>query len=102
MAGTIAVSADRRWSAAGWLFDWTVEFLADRVADAGLKAELREIVTENLGWLGLSEHGAEAEREMRALLQDEVVSAAEAGLPAIVAHREGALALLRELAGAVA
>ena len=101
MAGTIAVTPDRRWSAAGWLFDWAVEFLAERVADPDLKAELEEIVAENLGWLGLAEHGPEAEREMRALLRDQLVGAAEAGLPTTMADRAGAIEVLRELARAV-
>ncbi len=61
MAGTVHVSGEQRWSVSGWLFDWVVGFLAEGVTDPGLAAELREIVSENLGWLGLEDFGADAE-----------------------------------------
>jgi len=73
MAGTISLGPATRWSVAGWLFDWTVEFLAQRVVEPELRASLQEIVDENLGWLGLGDFGPDREREMRGLLRDNVV-----------------------------
>jgi hypothetical protein len=98
MAGTIAMSADRRWSAAGWLFDWAVEFLAANVTDPQVKQQLREIVTENLGWLGLDDFGAEAEREMRELLRTKVVDVAEQTFDPAMSGRASAVDVLRRLA----
>ena len=101
MAGTISLSPEKRWSVAGWLFDWTVEFLAGRVAEPEVRASLQEIVDESLGWLGLGDFGAAAEREMRVLLRHEVVDAADAAFGADMAGREAVLGHLRELAAAV-
>ncbi|MFI5890914.1 hypothetical protein ACIA5D_12440 [Actinoplanes sp. NPDC051513] len=98
MAGTISLSPEKRWSVAGWLFDWTVEFLAGRVVEPELRASLQEIVDENLGWLGLGDFGPDPEREMRALLRDEVVEAADTAFGADMAGREAALGHLRDLA----
>ena len=101
MAGTISLGPDRRWSAAGWLFAWAVEFLAERVAEPELRASLEEIVNENLGWLGLDDFGPEQEREMRELLRNEAVSAASGTFPVGMTGRESALSLLGELADSV-
>jgi hypothetical protein len=97
MAGTIAVAPDRRWSAAGWLFDWTLEFLAGRVTDPKVAAGLREIISENLGWVGLDDFGSEVAREIRALIQQDLVAAADQQLPADMAGRSEAMELLSEL-----
>jgi len=97
MAGVIAVSPGVRWSAAGWLFDWTVGFLADRVADPEVAAGLREIVSENLGWLSLDDFGPEAERKLRILLQHELVSTANEQLPDQLPNRSEVLDLLGDL-----
>jgi hypothetical protein len=101
MAGTISLGPQERWSVASWLFDWTVEFLADRVAEREVRASLREIVEENLGWLGLGDFGPEPEREMRGLLRDEVVEAADTTFAADMADREAVLGHLRDLAARV-
>ncbi|MFF5291270.1 hypothetical protein [Paractinoplanes globisporus] len=101
MAGTISTGPDRRWSAAGWLFAWTVEFLAERVAEPGLRASLEEILNENLGWLGLGDYGVDEEREMRGLLRNEAVSTANATFAADMAGRENVIDRLRELADSV-
>ncbi|MEV6966318.1 hypothetical protein AB0M47_14475 [Hamadaea sp. NPDC051192] len=100
MSGTIEVTPQQRWSAAGWLFDWTVGYLADHVADQEVAAELREIVEENLGWLGLDDYGPEARADLVALLRDRVVPAAAADLPPTVDDRPAVLDLLRDLADA--
>ncbi|NUT20416.1 MAG: hypothetical protein HOV77_14615 [Hamadaea sp.] len=100
MSGTIEVSPQRRWSAASWLFDWTVGYLADQVTDEKLAAELREIVDENLGWLGLDDYGPDARADLVAILRDRIVPAAAVDLPGTVDDRPAVLALLRELADA--
>jgi hypothetical protein len=99
MSGTIAISPDVRWSAAGWLFDWIVEFLADNVADPDVAADLREIVTENLGWLGLDDYGPETRAELRDIMSHQLLAAADESLPQTVPNRPAVIELLEELAG---
>jgi hypothetical protein len=101
MAGMIAVTPESRWSAATWLFDWIVEFLADRVADPKLRDGLKEIVDENLGWLGLGDFGPDAEQEMRRLLHTELVTEADKQFSPTMPNRADAIGHLRELAEAV-
>ena len=102
MAGTIALAPQGRWSVAGWLFDWTVDFLADRVTEPQLRSDLREIVSEHLGWLGLGDYGPEVERELRALLDQRLIDAAEAEFAPTVQRRDEAVDLLRQLVTAAA
>ena len=97
MAGTIEVAPDDLWSSSGWLFDWAVDFLADEVSDPAVGATMREIVTDNLGWLGLDGFGPAVASELRTLIRDRLVAAAEAQLPAM-AGRQAAIDALRELA----
>ena len=99
MSGTIALSDEVRWSAAGWLFDWTVEFLADNVTNERAAAQLREIVGENLGWLGLDDYGPEAGAEMRDVLRHQLLSAATERLPQTVPDRPAAIGHLQDLVG---
>jgi hypothetical protein len=82
MSGMIALSADVRWSAAGWLFDWTVESLADMVASPEVAASLREIVNENLGWVGLDDFGKDAKTELLGLIRHQLLPVAERKLAA--------------------
>ena len=98
MAGTIAVTPDTRWSAATWLFDWIVMFLADHVEEPKLQAALREIVDENLGWLRLSDFGPEAERELRNLLGTRLVGEADSTFSETMPNRADAIAYLQQLA----
>jgi hypothetical protein len=97
MSGTIAISPDTRWSASGWLFDWVVGFLAERATDANVAGSLREVVEENLGWLGLGDYGPEADRELREVIRTQLLAAAEERLPGTVPNRAAALDLLRDL-----
>ncbi|GAA1614884.1 hypothetical protein ACFQY4_25490 [Catellatospora bangladeshensis] len=97
MSGTIAVTADRRWSAAGWLFDWTVEKLAEELPDAAAAGDMHEIVEANLGWLGLDDLPAGARAEVLRRIRTELVERAERELPDTVPDRPGVLTLLREL-----
>src|SRR3954471_425901 len=102
MAGTIEVVRGTRWSAAGWLFDWTLEFLARNVADQGLRDQIREVVEENLGWLGLGDYGPDAEKELKALVTERLLPVADADLPLSLPNRADVLALLGELVALVA
>jgi len=97
MSGTIAVAADTRWSASGWLFDWTLGFLAAHVKDPKLAAELRQIVDENLGWLSLGDFGPKAEYDLRCLLKRNLLDEAERALPQTLENRTAALDLLQQL-----
>ncbi len=98
MSGTIAISPENRWSAAGWLFDWTLEFLADTSANAEVAANLREIVAENLGWLGLDDYGPKIAADLREVIRHQLVAGADQRLPHTVPDRPAVIELLRELA----
>ncbi|WP_155375235.1 hypothetical protein [Catellatospora vulcania] len=97
MSGTIAVAPDKRWSAAGWLFDWTVEALADDLDDDAAAADLREIVEDNLGWLGLDDLSPAARAEVLRRIKTDLVDRADRELPPTVPNRSEALDLLRDL-----
>ena len=101
MAGTISLAPDKRWSAAGWLFDWTVGFLAENVGETDLRVSLEEIVAENLGWLGLGDYGPAADREMRDLLRNRLVSVADETFAPEMDGRGPAIGRLRQLADEV-
>jgi hypothetical protein len=101
MAGVISLGPDDIWSASSWLFNFAVDFLAERVAEPELKAALEEIVKENLGWLDLGEYGPERERELRRLLRSELVGVANATLPDDMGRRADVLENLRALADSV-
>lgn len=98
MSGTIALAPDVRWSAAGWLFDWTVGFLADRTTDPRAAAILREAVDENLGWFAVDECEPDTRVELRDILHRRLVPVAEEQLPPTVPGRSDAIAMLQQLA----
>jgi hypothetical protein len=100
MSGTIEICAGTRWSAASWLFDWTVGFLADSVSDPYLAGRLREIVCGNLGWLGLDDYGPQARTELVAIISSQIAAAASSlplYAPATIDHASR-IQLLGELA----
>lgn len=97
MSGTIAVTADRRWSAAGWLFDWTVEKLAEDLTDTTAVEDMHEIVEANLGWLGLDDLSPDTRAEVLRRIRTELVERAEHELPDTVPDRTAVLELLRDL-----
>lgn len=98
MSGTIAVTPDKRWSAAGWLFDWTVEALAKDLSDSTAVASMREIIEDNIGWLGLDDLSPDTRAEVLRRIKTELVDEAEKTLPATIPNRAAAIELLRELA----
>lgn len=97
MSGTIVVSPDARWSAAGWLFDWAVRFIAQQVGDPDVSANLQEVIDENLGWVDLTALPADARRTVVEKLKNELVPVAEAHLPATLPERQRVLDHLRDL-----
>lgn len=98
MSGTIEISPQTRWSAVGWLFDWTVGFLAEHAADPEVAASLREIVSDNLGWLGLDDYGPTARADLVSIITGQLLPAADSTLPQTIADRSAVIDLLRELA----
>ncbi|MEV4417452.1 hypothetical protein [Catellatospora sp. NPDC049609] len=97
MSGTIAVTPDRRWSTAGWLFDWTVEKLAEDLPDTAAAADMHEIVEDNLGWLGLADLNPDTRAEVLRRIRTELVARAEQELPDTIPDRPAVLQLLRDL-----
>jgi hypothetical protein len=97
MSGTIAMTHDARWSAASWLFDWTVEFLANNIEDSAAEAHLREIIEDNIGWLDLGDLSAETRARLLRRMNTELVETADKTLPATITNRTAVLDLLREL-----
>jgi hypothetical protein len=98
VAGTIALSPERRWSAAGWLFDWVAEFTAREVGNSALAASIEEIVAENLGWMDVDGLPTDVRATVLFKLRDELVPTAVSELPASMPERERVLSHLRELA----
>jgi hypothetical protein len=97
MSGTIEVSPNVRWSAAGWMFDWTVSYLAEHASDPQVAPQLREIVSDNLGWLGLDDYGPSARADFAGIITKQLLPAAESTLPATISNRASAIGLLGEL-----
>ncbi|GAA1401818.1 hypothetical protein ACFQZ4_47285 [Catellatospora coxensis] len=97
MSGTIAVAPDKRWSAAGWLFEWAVEALAEDLDDDAAVATLREIIDDNLGWLGLDDLSPATRAEVLRRIRTELVDRADRELPPALPNRSEAVDLLRDL-----
>jgi hypothetical protein len=101
VSGTIALSAELRWSADRWLFDWTVQFLADRVTSAKVAAELRAIVDEQRTCLVFDDYEPRAAAQFDGLIRDRLLRAADAELPRAMPGRTVALDHLRGLVSLV-
>jgi hypothetical protein len=97
MAGTVKLAPDDRWTAASWLFDWTIESLARASADSEFAATLRQIVKENLGWLDMSSLPTVQRSEALSFFSGRLVETAERQLPADLPGRPRVLAHLSEL-----
>lgn len=97
MAGLIRISDDLDWSASGALFDWTLEFLIDRLEDEDVKLRLQEVVDNNLGSLWLSDFDEPTRRSIVDLLRKDLIPAAQRDLPA-GDRKHQAVEQLRELA----
>jgi hypothetical protein len=101
MAGLVDLGPQRRWSAATWLFDWVVNYIARTVDDPELSAQLRVIVDANLGWFGLDEVPPNLRDRVLTVLRDELVPAAQAELPPGMRARDEVIGNLRRLADLV-
>ncbi|MBF8185535.1 hypothetical protein ITP53_07250 [Nonomuraea sp. K274] len=98
MAGTIGLSPDKVWTSAGWLFDWTVRFIAREVDDPRLTAAVDEILRENLGLLDLDRLPVTLRATVLRKLRDDLVPTATATLPDTVPERQEVLNYLGGLA----
>lgn len=98
MSGTIAVGEDCRWSAANWLFDWVLNFLAERADAPPTSSRIREIVEENLGWLDLADFSSSTRVRILGQLRHELGGLAEAELPSSIPNRPAVLDHVRRLA----
>jgi hypothetical protein len=97
MAGLIVLKPDLDWIATGGLFDWTIEFLIQRLDDESAAQRLREIVDNNLGSLWINEFAPLTQLKIIQCLRDELIPAAEKTLPD-TEHKADAVQHLRELA----
>lgn len=97
MAGTIVVCEGQRWSAASWLFDWVVDFLAIAVDNFTLSERLRGVIQENIGWLDLPDLSASERQDILRIVRLELLPAAQNALPASVPNYEATLVHLESL-----
>jgi hypothetical protein len=93
----IRVGDDLDWPVSGALFDWNLEFLAERLDDENARQRLQEIVDYNLGSLWLSEFDKAARRAIVELLRKDLIITAVRDLPT-GDHKDAGLEQLRELA----
>jgi hypothetical protein len=98
MAGAILLSEDKIWSAAGWLFDWALRFVAQEVGDPRLTATVDEIIRENLGLLDVDRLPGEVRQVILRKLADDLVPVSAVTLPGGLSDRESVLRVLDELA----
>jgi hypothetical protein len=81
MAALLRFGPDRVWTSRGGLFDWTLEYLIDRLSDQDAAAELQEIVDNNLAVLWVDDLPLETQKEIAAHLRTGLLDAAERELP---------------------
>ena len=98
MAGVIVVGPDEHWSAASWLFDWVIRYLATTVQDAAAARMLEEIEREHLPGLTIGDLPDAARRGVSAALRHSIVDHAARSLPLELANRNGVLSHLQKLA----
>ncbi|HSY15742.1 MAG TPA: hypothetical protein VK816_07135 [Jatrophihabitantaceae bacterium] len=101
MSGSVRVDG-KIWSAATWLFDWTLAQLASSIDDVMLSNLLREITEQNTGWSPVDELPPSQQQYVVRWLGERLVTSASDQLPYSMAGREGVLAHLQELADLVA
>lgn len=97
MAGTISVSAEARWSASTWLFNWVVNAIASTLGPGDLAGALTGIVGENLGSLDLGEFTDQEQAAIKAVVRVSLVKLAEDKLPVNLEGRESTLTHIRDL-----
>jgi hypothetical protein len=97
VAGTIGVSASRRWSVASWLFDWALRQTAEQLGPGPTTDRLHEIVQYNLGWFGLDDVPL-SERPRVVAAFGQLPRLGNERLPADLARRDHVLGTLQDLA----
>src|SRR5262245_62129606 len=97
MAALISLGPDLDWQASGGLFDWTLEFLIERLNNAEATDRLREIVDNNLGSLWLSDLPPQVGQVALHLLADQLVPLGERTMPDND-YKDQAISQLRGLA----
>ena len=108
MAGLLVLKPGTDWTASGGLFDWTLEFLIERLSAPDAVAHLREIVDNNLGSFWLAELPPEARGQAVAQLRDHLVEAAISELPdsdqkaAVLKHLRELADMARRVSGELA
>lgn len=81
MAGIIVTKSGVDWTATGGLFDWTLEFLIQRISTKEAVERLQEIVDNNLGSFWITDVPANAQQEILKQWQTGLVAAAKRELP---------------------
>jgi hypothetical protein len=97
----IEVRPGHSWSAAGWLFNWTLRVIAVETQDIEVAARLTGIVGENLGFLRLSDLG-DSYALVSSIITSRLMAVADEQLPTDMPGREAALAHLRMLVEEIA
>jgi hypothetical protein len=97
VSGDISFSANVRWSAASWLFDWALRDIANGTHDVELAGHLNGIVGEHLGWFGLDDITPGQRHEVHRIIAERLVSDADRNFPADMPGRQGALGLVKDL-----
>jgi hypothetical protein len=96
MTALIQVKPGLDWSASGGLFDWTLEFLSERLSDTETADWLRTVVEDNLGSVWFHEFPPATQEEIARILRSDLLDAARKELPERPG-KAGALEKLEEL-----
>ncbi|MFG1777737.1 hypothetical protein ACGFIR_14555 [Micromonospora sp. NPDC049051] len=99
MAGLIVLKPGVDWTATGGLFDWTLEFLVERLSDREAADHLQEIIDNNLGSLWIDQLSTRAQREIIRHWRGGLVKAGEQQLPE-TDHKASVIRHLQELVDA--
>jgi hypothetical protein len=98
LAGTLSLSAERRWSAASWLFYWVLRELAQEAMDPDLTERINEVIDENLGWFSLEDLSEKQQMQTQHVLRDSLVDSANREFSDTMPGRKEAIDHLRDLA----
>lgn len=81
MSGDIWITRQLRWPTNDSLYNWVLDFLIGRTADADALAELEEIRDENLGVVVVEDFPTPVRIAMVEAIRDDLVRDAESRLP---------------------
>jgi len=97
MAALIRLDENIDWQTSGALFDWVLEFLAEKIDDAQAQARFHEVIDNNLGSVWLEEFELPVRQDILHALSADLVEAGERSLPD-GDRKEDAVEQLRALA----